>query len=90
MTTIFLLTWLGQSFTGVREYNQDQVSHGQQAIAWSSYVRNADFWERSFQNWQSEFLAVGIMAIFSVYLRQRGSPESKRLDAPHDKTSPTY
>ena len=50
------------------------------------YVLNADFWEATLQNWQSEFLAVGTMVIFTVYLRQRGSPESKPVGAPHEET----
>ena len=52
------------------------------AATWAS----SDFWARTLQNWQSEFLAVGSMAILSVYLRQRGSPESKPVGAPHDAT----
>lgn len=48
-----------------------------------SYLFSADFWNRSLQNWQSEFLAIASMAILSVYLRQRGSPESKPVGAPH-------
>ena len=48
---------------------------------------NPDFWERTLQNWQSEFLAVGTMAVFTIYLRQRGSPESKPVGAPHDETA---
>ncbi|GLY53454.1 hypothetical protein Lesp01_71100 [Lentzea sp. NBRC 102530] len=47
------------------------------------YFLSADFWNRSLQNWQSEFLAIASMAILSVYLRQRGSPESKPVGAPH-------
>jgi hypothetical protein len=43
-------------------------------------------WERTLQNWQSEFLAVGTMAVFTIYLRQRGSPESKPVGAPHEAT----
>jgi hypothetical protein len=45
-----------------------------------------DFWDRTLQNWQSEFLAIGAMAIFAVFLRQRGSPESKPVGAPHSET----
>ena len=59
------------------------------AISWAEYLTRADFWERTLQNWQSEFLAVGSMAIFAVYLRQRGSPESKPVGAPHDETAAT-
>jgi hypothetical protein len=49
-------------------------------------VTSADFWNRTLQNWQSEFLAVGSMVVFSIYLRQRGSPESKPVGSPHTTT----
>jgi len=86
MTTLWLLSWLGQSITGVVVFNQEQVEHGEGAISWAEYLTRADFWERTMQNWQSEFLAVGSMAIFAVYLRQRGSPESKPVGASHAAT----
>jgi hypothetical protein len=86
MATIWVVSWLGQSITGAVEFNQQQAEHGQQAISWSEYLTRADFWERTLQNWQSEFLAVGSMAIFAVYLRQRGSPESKPVGASHAAT----
>ncbi len=87
MTTIFLLSWLGQSLNGWRAFNHDQDEHGAAHISYADYLWNADFWNRSFQNWQSEFLAVGAMAVFTIYLRQRGSPESKPVGAPHDETA---
>jgi len=87
MSAVFFATWLGQSITGWREYNGDQREHAEQAVSWLAYLGRADFWERSLQNWQSEFLAVGTMTIFTVYLRQRGSPESKPVGAPHDETA---
>jgi hypothetical protein len=86
MGAIFLVTWLGQSFTTWSVYNDEQSEHGEPAVSWSTYVTSADFWERSLQNWQSEFLAVGTMAVLTIYLRQRGSPESKPVGAPHDQT----
>jgi hypothetical protein len=86
MTTIWVLSWLGQSITGVVDFNQQQQAHGEAAISWAEYLTRADFWERTLQNWQSEFLAVGSMAIFAVYLRQRGSPESKPVGASHQAT----
>jgi hypothetical protein len=86
MTSIWILSWLGQSITGVVDFNQHQAEHGQGAISWAEYLTRADFWERTLQNWQSEFLAVGSMAIFAVYLRQRGSPESKPVGASHAAT----
>jgi len=86
MATIWVLSWLGQSITGVVDFNQQQQAHGEAAISWAHYLTSADFWDRTLQNWQSEFLAVGSMAIFAVYLRQRGSPESKPVGAPHRAT----
>jgi hypothetical protein len=86
MAAIFLLSWGGQSLNNWREANDDRHEHGEHALTWSEYVRSADFWERSLENWQSEFLAVGTMAVFTIYLRQRGSPESKPVGSPHDET----
>ena len=87
MAAIFLLSWAGQSLNNWRAANESGVEHGEPALAWGAYVRGADFWERSLENWQSEFLAVGAMAVFTIYLRQRGSPESKPVGAPHDETA---
>jgi hypothetical protein len=87
MTTIFLLSWLGQSLNGWRSFNHAQDAHKSGHISYGDYLVDADFWNRTLQNWQSEFLAVGAMAAFTVYLRQRGSPESKPVGAPHEETS---
>jgi hypothetical protein len=89
MGVIWLLSWFGQSVSGWSEYNSNQLSHGENGTNWIGYIGSADFWEATLQNWQSEFLAVGSMAIFAVYLRQRGSPESKPVGAPHDETAAT-
>ena len=86
MGTIWVLSWFGQSVTGWSEYNSDQITHHQPTVNWLGYVGSADFWQATLQNWQSEFLAVGSMAAFSIYLRQRGSPESKPVGAPHGAT----
>jgi hypothetical protein len=87
MGTIFLLTWLAQSLNNWRQFNADQRAHDEQTISWGRYLLDPDFWERTLQNWQSEFLAVGTMVVFTIYLRQRGSPESKPVGAPHDETA---
>jgi hypothetical protein len=86
MGLVFLATWLAQSFASWTVYNDEQSAHGDPGLSWLSYVGSSDFWQRSLQNWQSEFLAVGTMAVFTIYLRQRGSPESKPVGAPHDET----
>ena len=87
MGVIWLLSWFGQSVSGWSAYNSEQITHGEKTTNWIGYIGTADFWESTLQNWQSEFLAVGSMAIFAVYLRQRGSPESKPVGSPHDETA---
>jgi hypothetical protein len=86
MATIWLASWFGQSVTGWTEYNDDQRAHDEPVVGWAGYLGSARFWESTLQNWQSEFLAVGSMVVFSIYLRQRGSPESKPVGAPHSAT----
>ncbi|MGI8606687.1 MAG: DUF6766 family protein [Gaiellaceae bacterium] len=86
MTAIFFLTWAGQSVTNWNVFNDDRQLHGEPAIDWLTYLRDPDFWEKTFQNWQSEFLAVGTLAVFTIYLRQRGSHDSKPVGAPHSET----
>ena len=89
MVVIFLGSWLGQSTTAWSEFNEEQRQHDEATVSWISYLGEPDFWEKSLQNWQSEFLALGTMTIFTVYLRQRGSPESKPVGAPHSETGTT-
>jgi len=89
MTSIWLLTWLGQSITGYTTYNEEQLTHLQSTVSWAGYLGTNDFWSRTLQNWQSEFLAVGSMVVLSIYLRQRGSPESKPVGAAHSDTGQT-
>jgi len=86
MATIWLGTWVAQSITGVSEYNSERLSHQLGVISWTHYLTSADFWERTLQNWQSEFLAVGSFVVLAIYLRQRGSSQSKPVGASHDAT----
>jgi hypothetical protein len=87
MTLIFFGSWGAQSLTAWNEFNEGQLEHDEATVSWTGYLGRADFWEKTFQNWQSEFLAVGTMAVFTIYLRQRGSPESKPVGAPHEETA---
>lgn len=87
MTLIFFATWFGQSLNNWRVFNAEQLEHNKERVDWARYLLDPDFWEKSLQNWESEFLAVGTMVVFTIYLRQRGSPESKPVGAPHDETA---
>ena len=86
MLAVFVLSWLAQSIAGQVSFNEEQLASLEAPVTWAEYAVSPDFWSRTLQNWQSEFLAVGSMAVFSVYLRQRGSPESKPVGAPHEET----
>jgi hypothetical protein len=84
MGLVFLGSWFAQSVTGWSEFNNEQAVHGEPAVSWLNYIGSSTFWESTLQNWQSEFLAVGSFAVLTIYLRQRGSPESKPVGAPTD------
>jgi len=86
MGLIFVGSWGAQSFAGQVAFNEERLAQLQAPVSWAGYVTSAEFWNRTLQNWQSELLAVGSMAVLSIYLRQRGSPESKPVGQAHDST----
>ncbi|AVT28981.1 MULTISPECIES: DUF6766 family protein [unclassified Plantactinospora] len=86
MGAIFLLSWLAQSISGVAAYNEEQLGNLQDPVSWGQYLGQPDFWNRTLQNWQSELLAVTSMVVLSIYLRQRGSSQSKPVGAAHTAT----
>jgi hypothetical protein len=86
MGFIFLCCWGAQSIAGRANYNVERLRDLEEPMSWPQYVVSSDFWNRTLQNWQSELLAVGSIAIFAVFLRQRGSSESKPVGAPHEAT----
>jgi uncharacterized protein DUF6766 len=83
---LFLIAWVGHALGGFAEYAADHVTHHQPGPMLIDYLMSARFWFESFQNWQSEFLAIASMVWLAVYLRQRWSPESKPVHAPHAET----
>jgi hypothetical protein len=89
MGGIFALSWLAQSITGVSAFNEEQLRDLQDPVTWAEYLALPEFWNRTLQNWQSEFLAVASMVVLAIYLRERGSPESKPVGAAHDDTGMT-
>jgi hypothetical protein len=84
--TLFVISFLMHAGGGLVEYNKDQVAHGESAVTLIEYVGTERFWFESFQNWQSEFLSLAAMVIGTIFLRQRGSAESKAVHAPHAET----
>jgi hypothetical protein len=86
MGAIFLASWATQSIAGVAAYNEQQLGDQQDPVSWGRYLMEPDFWSRTLQNWQSELLAVASMAILAIYLRQRGSSQSKPVGTAHTAT----
>jgi len=82
---LFLVSWVGHAFGGFAEFAGDQIEHGHPRPVFSDYLTSSRFWFESFQNWQSEFFSIAAMVWLAVYLRQRGSPESKPVHASHDE-----
>jgi hypothetical protein len=84
---LFLVSFLGHAASGARKYNEEQAAHqAGEHVGTLGYMGTSQFWYESFQNWQSEFLAVLAIVLLSVRLRQWGSPESKPVHAPHSDT----
>ena len=79
---LFVASLVLHAATGVVQYNEDQLAHGQPALSLGEFALSPQFWFESFQNWQSEFLSLAAMVALTIVLRQRGSPESKPVDAP--------
>lgn len=91
LSLAFLLMFLGSFFLhaagGAGEYNDDQREHGlPERVTTLEYMAKSQFWFESLQNWQSEFLAVGLMVVLTIFLREKGSKESKAIDTPHNRT----
>ena len=83
---LFVLSFVGHAAGGAEAYGDEQEAHGGTRPAVVEYATTSRFWFESMQNWQSEFLAVGSLVVLSVFLRQKGSPESKPVDHPHSET----
>ena len=82
---LFLLSFALHAAGGAMKYNENQREHQQPTVSIAGYVGTSQFWFESFQNWQSEFLSVGVLALLTIWLRQQGSPHSKPVAAPsHD------
>ena len=83
---LFLISFGLHAAGGARLYSHEQALHGGAAVSTWQYLGSSRFWFESFQNWQSEFLSVAVLVILSIFLRQKGSPESKPVESPHSKT----
>jgi hypothetical protein len=83
---LFLLSFALHAIGGVRSHNEEAARHGGELLSLAGYVGSSKFWFESFQNWQSEFVSVAALVVLSIFLRERGSPQSKPVAKPHRET----
>jgi membrane protein implicated in regulation of membrane protease activity len=83
---LFFVAFVLHAYGGLRDHNLHQLEHGKKPDSLLDFITTAEFWFQSFQNWQSEFLGLAAIVVMSIYLRERGSPQSKEVDAPHRRT----
>jgi uncharacterized protein DUF6766 len=83
---LFVLSFVLHGISGASAYNAEATAHGGHTLSTIGFMGTSEFWYQSFQNWQSEFLAVAAIVLLSVFLRQRGSTESKPVNQPNAKT----
>lgn len=83
---LFFLCFVGHAVFGLKAFNEEAVNHGKSSVSLFHYVTSSQFWFESLQNWQSEFLAIFAIVVLSIWLREKGSPESKPVAAPHGET----
>lgn len=86
LLAIFVFSFVFHAWGGAKVFSEEQVARGGEPVSIWTFMQTADFWFQSFQNWQSEFLAVAALVVLSIFLRQKGSPESKPVTAPHSHT----
>jgi hypothetical protein len=83
---IFVASFALHASGGAAAYNEDVRDSGRPVVSAVGYLATSRFWFESFQNWQREFFSIGVMTVLSIFLRQKGSPESKPLASPHRQT----
>lgn len=80
---LFIFSWLGHLYGSFKDYNIEQALKHEPQVMLTDFLKEPLFWFETFQNWQSEFLSVASIVILTIFLRQKGSPESKPVDTPH-------
>lgn len=86
LAALFLVSWGLHAVCGWKAYDSDQQNHGDDPVSFGEFLVSGQFWFESLQNWQSEYLSIAALIVLSIFLRERGSPESKPLGASHWET----
>lgn len=86
LVILFLISFFLHWYGSLKDYNEEQVLKNKPTVTATEYLGNSRFWFESFQNWESEFLSIFAIVVLSIFLREKGSPQSKPVDAPHSET----
>jgi hypothetical protein len=86
LALLFAGSFVAHALASHRRSNEEALLHNEAPKSFGDTLAGAEFWYESFQNWQSEFLSIAVLLILSIYLRERGSPESKPVASPHAET----
>lgn len=86
LLTLFLVTFAGHVLSGAAEYSGEQLDHGRRPVSAAEFLSEPQLWFESLQNWQSEFLSSGLLVIMSVFLREKGSSQSKPVEEAWDSS----
>lgn len=86
LLVLFLLSFILHLYGSLKDENEQLIQKGLPPETLGKFIGDSRFWFESFQNWQSEFLSVFAIVVLSIFLRQKGSPQSKPVDAPHEET----
>lgn len=83
---LFVLSFTLHVIGGARAHNEKAVEEHRPTMTITEFAGSSELWYQSFQNWQSEFLSIGLIVVLSIYFRERGSSQSKAVEAPHSET----
>ncbi|KAB2855099.1 MAG: hypothetical protein F9K41_09755, partial [Sphingopyxis terrae] len=86
LAVLFIVSFALHWSASLAAANAEALRHGGEARSLAGYLLESRLWFQSFQNWQSEFLSTAVLVVLSIFLRQRESPESKPVAAPHGQT----
>lgn len=81
---LFIVSLAGQIFLGFKEHNKELIDEGGKIITLGSYFLSGHFYQSTFENWESEFLQMALFVVMTIFLKQKGSSESKKLDEPEE------
>ena len=77
---LFIFSLIAQVIFGHEEYNKELTEEGATAVAFSEYLTSGHFMQSTFENWESEFLQMALFVLFTIWLKEKGSSESKESD----------